>query len=274
MCSRCRELGVAALAALGLALAASAHARELVVCADPDNLPYSSAAGGGFENRIAQLVADEIGATLRYAWQPFRRGVVRKTLGARACDMLAGVPLGLDDVATTSAYYRSGYAFVQRRDGAAPIVSFDDARLRRARVGVQLVGDDMAATPAALALARRGIVDNVRGFPVYGAEPAAQRMVDAIDAGLLDVALIWGPQAGYFAQRARSPLAVTLAADDRAAEPQRFAIAIAVREDNPALRDELDRALGRARDRVRAVLAEYAVPQDDDPMRADEGAAR
>jgi len=251
MSSPCRE---AIVAAAVLILASPAIARELVVCADPNNMPYSREDGAGFENRIVQLVANEMGATVRYEWQPLRRGVVRKTLDAKACEVLAGVPIGLDMVTTTRPYYRSGFVFVYR-GGVASFESFDDARLRTSRVGVQLVGADMAATPAAFALARRGIYDKVLGFPVYGAQPAAQRMIEAIERGALDVAVVWGPQAGYFVKRAR--LAMSLAHDPTRLD---FAITMAVRKGDTALRDELDAVLARSLDRVRAILAEFNVP--------------
>lgn len=256
MSSPCRD---ALVAAVFVALSSTLCARELVVCADPDNLPYSSIDRRGFENRIAQLVADEMNVELRYQWQPLRRGVVRKTLDAHACDVLAGVPLGLEKVATTAPYYRSGFVFVYRRE-LPRFESFDDPRLRALKVGVQLVGADMAATPAALALARRGIVENVIGFPVYGAQPAAQRMIDALVSGELDLAVVWGPQVGYFVKRARVPLAMSLATGPREPEPLSFAIAMAVRQDDTALRHELDAALARSRDRIRAILAEFDVP--------------
>jgi mxaJ protein len=251
MSSRCRDLLLIVLLACP-----SLGARELVVCADPDDLPYSHAETGGFENRVARVVADEIGATLRIAWQPLRRGVVRKTLSAGACDALAGVPVGMEGVATTAPYYRSAYVVVQRRDGAAPITSFDDARLRDMIVGVQLVGADMAAAPPALALARRGIVANVRGYPVVASTPASQRMIDAVAAGTLDAAFVWGPQAGYYVQRASRPLTMTTVRDGG----EQFSIAMAVRKDDTALRDELDDALARAHERIAAVLREYGVP--------------
>jgi mxaJ protein len=254
MSSPCRKaLVVAAL----LIFASPSIARELVVCADPDNLPYSRKDGSGFENRIVQLVAKEMGATLRYEWQPLRRGVVRKTLTARACDVVAGVPIGLEMVTTTRPYYRSGFVFVYPRD-VASFESFDDPRLRMGRVGVQLVGADMAATPAALALAQRGIVDNVIGFPVYGAHPAAQRMIEALARGELDVAVVWGPQAGYFVKRARARLAMSLATDPARLD---FAIAMAVRGEDTTLRNELDAVLARSLDRIGAILAEFNVPK-------------
>lgn len=259
MSSRCLE-GLRRFAAtLWLCSAGGVGASDLVVCADPDLLPYSNAERNGFENRIVELVAEDLGDRVIYRWQPFRRGVVRKTLGAHVCDVLAGVPVGMKGVATTAAYYRSGYAFVSRRDLGAPIVSFADPRLRNASVGVQLIGADMAATPAALALARHGIVANVTGIPLYGVQPAAQRMIDAMDRGELDVVVAWGPQVGYFAARAKTPLVIALAAEDNES-PMTFAIAFAVREDDETLRDRLDRALVHVREQIDRTLAEFNVP--------------
>lgn len=261
MSSRCRDWRLRALVACLWALGTPAIARDLVVCADPDDLPYSKQDETGFENRIAQTLADALGAKLRYAWQPLRRGIVRKTLSAGRCDMLAGVPIGMEGVATTAPYYRSGYVFVYRRDGQAPFSSFDDPRLRAAKIGVELVGADMAATPGALSLAGRGIVTNVVGFPVYGANSAAERMAAALENGRIDIALAWGPQAGYFAKAVRHPpLAVTFAHEPAEPAPA-FAIGIGVRKDRTALRDELDRALVMKRDRIRAILTEFGVPQ-------------
>src|SRR3954468_24855540 len=138
MCSRFLSGAFAATLAL---LAFGAGARELRVCADPDNLPYSREDGSGFENRIAQVLAAGLAAELRYEWLPQIRGYVRKTMGEGLCDLFVGVPKGLDRVATTRPYYRSTYVFVSRRGESAPH-DFTDARLREVRVGVQLVGND------------------------------------------------------------------------------------------------------------------------------------
>jgi mxaJ protein len=242
-----------------LACSGAVAARDLMVCADPDNLPFSREDGSGFENRIAELIANDIGARLVYRWQPLRRGVVRKTLEAGICDMLAGVPADPAGVATTSAYYRSSYALVTRKDWGQPVSSFDDERMRTSRIGVPLVGADGAAVPPALALARHGIISNVTGFPVYGAVSVAQRMVDALADGRIDVAVLWGPQAGFYAQRAQVPVVVSLAPADTSG-PETFSIAIAVRADESGLRDEIDASLRRQRERIDAVLATFGVP--------------
>jgi quinoprotein dehydrogenase-associated probable ABC transporter substrate-binding protein len=236
-------------------------ARELRVCADPDNLPLSHEDGRGYENRIADVIAQEMGATLRFEWTPLRRGFVRKTLGAGLCDVVIGVPEDWERVTTTRAYYRSSYVFVDGR-AAAGVETLDDPRLAQLRIGVQLVGNDVAATPAGHALASRGHVDNVRGYTVYGDGSAAQRIVAAVADGALDAALVWGPQAGYFVARAGPGLDVRCVKDRRAADdlPLEFAIAIGVARGNTALRDELDAIVARRRADIDAILAEYHVP--------------
>ncbi|MFL6675596.1 MAG: substrate-binding domain-containing protein [Massilia sp.] len=268
MSSRFPELAaIALLAAAGGAAAADAP-RELRVCADPDNLPYSQRDGSGFENRIARLVADDMGAHLSYFWQEQRRGFVRKTMGAGECDLFIGVPAGFDKVLRTKPYYRSTYVAVYR-SGAQPFTSFDPAQLRQRRIGVQLIGNDLAASPPGHALTRAGATDNVTGFTVYGDGPAAQRMVDAIAAGRIDLALVWGPQAGYFAHRAAVPMTVVPAAAPAGLPvPFEYAIAMGVRKGDTALRDKLDEIMQRRRADIDAILAQYQVPRVDRPGQA------
>ena len=273
MSSRCRSLGIVALAvlaAIGVPIAGAATSPEssgaLRVCADPNNLPFSNARGEGFENRIAELLARELGVAVRYTWWAQRRGFVRNTLGAGACDVVIGVPAGWGPVLATRPYYRSTYVFAWRRADGPAVRSLDDPRLRAVRIGVQLVGADGANTPPAHALARRGIVDNVRGFTVYGdyAEAApAGRILDALAAGAIDVAVAWGPLAGWLA--ARSPVAIDVApvtpALDGPALPFSFAIAAGVRRGDTALRDRLDTALTARRVEIDAILDAYRVPR-------------
>jgi mxaJ protein len=278
MSSRCLE-PFAALLCAALVLCGSAHADDanaapvLRVCADPDNLPYSNLDESGFENRIARLVATELHMQLRYAWQPQRRGFVRKTLGAGLCDVFIGVPAGFDPVLTTRPYYRSGYVFVTRAD-TAPLESFDDPRLPRLAIGVQLIGDDLAATPPGYALARHGAVDRVVGYPIYGDGPAAARAIADLAHGRLDAALLWGPQAGYFAAHSAVPLRIAEAhppAD--VAMPFEFAIAMGVRKGNHALQQALDAVLARRGAEIAAILDDYRVPRRAGAAQAAAGAA-
>ena len=148
--------------------------------------------------------------------------------------------------------------------------SLDDKRLARATIGVQLIGDDFANTPPAHALTRRGIIDNVRGYPVYGDYrndgPSAD-IVRAVADGEIDVALVWGPLAGYFAPRQNQKLAMAPlpAEGDGPGLPFAFDIAMGVRKDNRGLRDLLDRWLDRHRAEIAAILAEYGVPAPTEP---------
>jgi len=260
-----------ALACLLAAFAAGAGAREPRVCADPDALPFSHRDGSGFENRIARIVADEMGAELRYEWLPFIRGFVRKTMGAGLCDVFIGVPKEFERVMTTRPYYRSSFAWIEG-PRARGIEALDDPLLATLKLGVQLVGNDMAATPPGHALARAGHVDNVRGFPVMGEGPATQRLVRAVADGELDAGLAWGPQAAWFAAHASRELEVRIAHPPAGLEghPFEFDIAMGVRRGDRALRDELDAILQKRRGAIDAILAEYHVPRTDAPS----GAAR
>ena len=262
---------VVILAAVGSVAAISPHLiasprPPLRVCADPNNLPFSNRAEEGFENRIVQLLARDLGMKVEYTWWAQRRGFVRNTLDAGACDLIAAVPAGFEPVATTAPYYRSTFVFVTRRD-SRPIDSFDDPRLRRLKVGVHLVGDDYANPPPVEALARRGIVRNVVGFTIYGdyrePDPPA-RLLEAVARGDVDVAVVWGPLGGYFARRHPS-LRATPVRDqsDGPGVPFAFSIAMGVRKGDPALAVRVNAALVRRRVEIARVLRDYGVPRLD-----------
>ena len=244
-----------------------AQARELRVCADPNNLPFSHRDGSGFENRIIELVARDLGATVRYTWWAQRRGMLRNTLNAGECDVVPGTASNLEGVATTRPYYRSSYVFVARGDGPwAEISSFDDPRLPRATIGVQLVGDDGANPPPAHALARRGMQANIRGYTVYGdygSDAPQKAIIEAVAHGDIDLAVAWGPTAGWFAKQSQVPLSLAAVAPwlDGPQWPMAFDISMAVRKDDRELRRELDRALERHGQQIARILDEAGVPR-------------
>jgi mxaJ protein len=177
------------------------------------------------------------------------------------------VPHRFDLALTTTPYYRSAFAFVTRADRQLDIRSFDDPGLKWLKIGIQVVGEDGANPPPAYALAARGIVDNVVGFSVYGdyAQPnPPARLIDAVTNGEVDVAVAWGPLAGYFAKRANIPLTVTPVADARDSAtglPMAFDISMGVKKGNAALRDELNTVLARRLHDVERILNEYGVPR-------------
>jgi mxaJ protein len=200
-----------------------------------------------------------------YTWWAQRRGFIRNTLGAGACDLVPGVPARFDAVATTAPYYRSTYVFVTRRNLVPAIEWFDDPRLRQLKVGVHLIGDDYANPPPVSALARRGIVRNVAGYTIYGdyREPnPPARLIEAVARGDVDVAIVWGPLGGYFVRSSDVPLRATPVRrpDDGPGVPFTFAIAMGARHEDTALVRTVGAVLQRRRADVRRILEQYGVP--------------
>ena len=251
-------------ACVGVAAAAEPQ-RVLAVCADPSNLPFSNERGEGFENRIAAVLADELHASVRYTWNLQRRSFLRRTLKAGACDVVIGVPAGLQGVSPSRPYYQSSYAFVSLRHSAAPVTDFDDPALRQLRIGLPAVGAEGANTPAASALARRGLTDRVVGFSMWGEEsdetPQAH-IVDAVASGEIDLAIVWGPVAGYFAQRHGDRLTVTPVLSDpmQPTAAFQFEMSLAVRPGEDGLLRELQQALDRRQPEIQTILQTYGVP--------------
>lgn len=266
--SRCAARWVMALAAAtapAMVAAAADAGRELAVCADPSNLPYSNERLEGFENRIAGLIASDLDATLRYTWNMQRRSFLRRTLHSGACDLVVGLPVGLQGVAQTRPYYASSYVFVTRRERGLRLSGFDDPLLRDLTIGLQAVGADGANPPPASALARRGIVNRIVGFPMWGeaSEESPQgRIIDAVASGEIDLAIVWGPFAGYFARRHGDTLAVRQVEGDpqQPALPFRYEMSLAVRRGDDAFLNELQRVLDRRQPEIQAILKEYGIP--------------
>jgi mxaJ protein len=260
-----RSRSVALAVALACAFAPAAHAdtRVLRVCADPGNLPYSNRDRAGFENAIVDVVARALDANVDYVWWSQQRGFARKTLGAGTCDLWPGVATAVTTMETTAPYYRSTYVFVTRRADQLDISSFDDPRLRTLRVAVQMIGNDATNTPPAHALARRGITSNVRGFMVYGAEgnEGPSPIMQAVEDKAVDIAIVWGPAAGWFAKQSTTPLALkpTPASDDKL--PMTFDVSMGVKKGNDALKTEIEHALAKQRDSIDGILDDFGVPR-------------
>ena len=261
-----RALIVGAVAVIASAVLPAHTAPAYRVCADPNNLPFSNEHRQGFENRLAEMIAADAGTSVAYTWWPQRRGFVRNTVDSGACDVIMGVPAGLDRVETTRPYYRSTYVFVAPRQRHLGLRSFDDPRLRALKIGVQMIGDDFANTPPAHALTSRGYIDNIVGYSVFGdysqPNPPA-RIVEAVARGDVDAAVVWGPLAGYFAARQRVPLDVTAVSPeaDSAARPFVFDISMAVRRGDHARRAALDAFIARHEAAIDRLLDQYDVPR-------------
>jgi mxaJ protein len=235
----------------------------LRVCADPNNLPFSNAKEQGFENKIASLLSGTLHETLSYTWWVERDNLATNTLDANRCDILLGVPAGFEMVTTTKPYYKSIYVFVYRQDRQLHLQSLYDPMLERLHIGVHVLGDGFS--PPEVVLARRGIRSNVTGYSMlgsYGQESPPARLIEAVEKKDVDVAIVWGPLGGYFAQHQPAPLVVVPVSPDHFGQvPFSYDIAMAVRTGNVALRDRLNQVLTSKANEIRAILVSYGVPE-------------
>ncbi len=254
--------------ALALVFAGTSRARDLKVCADPDNLPFSNTKQQGFENRIAELIAADLHAKLQYVWQRMGRGFVREYINKGECDLLVGIPTQYRPMLTTAPYYRSTYVFVTRRDHGVKPASLNDPALHQMKIGVQALEEEY--TPPATALARRGMQSEIVGFDIID---EADSIVRAVADGKVDTAIVWGPQAGYFARDFGNRLELTPVTPevDPPGLPLTFSISMGVRKGNTALRDELDSELQRRQADIQRILRDYGIPQLELAPRAQIG---
>jgi quinoprotein dehydrogenase-associated probable ABC transporter substrate-binding protein/PQQ-dependent catabolism-associated CXXCW motif protein len=229
----------------------------LRVCADANNLPFSNDRGEGFENKIAELVAERLGVPVRYTWHPETVGFVRNTLRAYLCDVVMGVGSGSELLQNTNPYYRSTYVLAHRTEDGERFADLASPAMKDARIGV------IAGTPPANILAEQGLLDQTRSYHLmvdtrfYG--PGRDMMAD-LAAGEIDVALIWGPIAGYWAGRQTEPITLVPLHSDRLGRPLDFRISMGIRPNEPNWKDQLNGLIRELQPEITAILERYGVP--------------
>ena len=233
-----------------------AETKELRVCGDPDNLPFSNKKREGFENKIAEVIAKEVGAELTYYWWPHQRGLIRNTLRAGQCDVLISVPQGWEPVLWTRPYYRSGYVIVYPKAKGHKITSLDDPVLKQLKIGVYV------NSPPSKTLAEKGIVKNMVGYnPLDYQQDRPGKIIEDLIAGEIDVAVVWGPVAGYYAKKLNaSRLDIVPLQDGDPGNPFSFEFSMGVREGNKALKAQLEEALSKRQAEIQKILEDYGVP--------------
>ena len=238
---------------------------DLRVCADPFDLPFSNDQEQGFENKIAHVVAQDLNARVVNYWWPSRRGVLRNSILGGFCDVMIQAPVGLDPVATTKPYYRSTYYFVYRANHGLQVRSLDDTILKHLKIGVNIIGYDYTNTPPAHALGARGIVGLVGFGNFLNPDPKADHpddIIRAVASNSIDLAIVWGPLAGYWVKRQPVPLTMAALPDSDAVSgmPFAFSMAMGVRHRDKELKARLDSVIDRRRGEITAILQEYSVP--------------
>jgi mxaJ protein len=259
------------LAGAGLTVASPAHAQRpaprdpgiVRVCADPDNMPSSNDKNEGYENKIAELIAKELNAKLTYVWYPTRRGYFR-ILNGMYCDLAVEAPAGLDMAGVTQPYFRSGYVFVTRQgSGLEDLKSLADPRLKKLKIGVNTFTSDAENSPPAMALSHYGVVGNLTGYNTFYSDMTRpEDIIKGVANKDIDVAIAWGPLAGYFAKQSAVPMVLTPlpARDSLSGQPFQYSIGIAVRRRDKEFRDSLQAVLERRRPEIDAILKQYNVP--------------
>jgi len=233
------------------------------VCADPDNMPSSNEKSEGFENKIAELIAKELNAKLTYVWYPTRRGYFR-VLNGMYCDMAVEAPAGLDMAGVTKPYFRSGYVFVSRQgSGLEDITSLADPRLKKLKIGINTYTSDAENSPPAMALSHYGVVGNLTGYNTFFSDQARpEDIIKGVANKDVDIAIAWGPLAGYFAKQSAVPLVLTpLPPRDSLSDlPFQYNMGIAVRRRDKEFKDSLQAVLTRRRPEIDAILKQYNIP--------------
>lgn len=236
---------------------ASTQSKSLRVCGDPDNLPYSNEKLEGFENKIAAVIASDLGAVPTYAWWPHQRGLVKNTIDAGTCDVIFGVPEGLDPVLWTKPYYHSAYVMAYRKGGGYHLTSLDAPELKRLKIGVY------TNTPVEESLARRGLLDNLTSYSLFfdpiGDRDRPVKLLDDLIAGTVDVAMPWGPLAGYYAKKLNAPIEI-VPLQDEPGVPLSFGISMGVKKGNRELKSQLEASIDRRQADIHSILEEYGVP--------------
>ncbi len=234
---------------------------KLRVCADPSNLPFSDKAGEGFENRIAQLLASKLGVPLTYTWYPQTTGFVRNTLNAGACDVVIGIPTPSSLMQNTNPYFRSSYALVQRADANPKITSLHDPALADRKIGA------VAGTPPVTLLAQQGLLAHLKPYQLVvdtRFDSPGRQMVEDVAAKVIDVAIAWGPIAGYWARQQKEPVEVTPLVGEEKGLHLDFRMSMGLRRGEPDWKRTLNEFLAANDDQIQAILLDYGIPLIDD----------
>ena len=238
-------------------------AKVLRVCADPNNLPFSNEKGEGFENKIAEYLAKKINKELAYAFYPGATGFVRNTLNAHLCDVILGIPQGNDLVQPTNPYYRTTYAIVTRAGSDLEGLStLDDPRLKSKQHRIGLV----ANTPPGNILAKEGLMSAVKPYPLMvdtRFDSSSATMIRDLEAGDIDVALLWGPIAGYYVKNAKTKLNL-IPIQETAGTRMAFRVAFGVRHSDQIWKRDLNQFISQNKSELEKILIDYGVPLIDE----------
>jgi quinoprotein dehydrogenase-associated probable ABC transporter substrate-binding protein len=247
--------------------------KVLRVCADPRNMPFSNEKGEGFENKLAELFAQKLQKKLDYAYYPGATGFVRNTLGAHRCDVIMGFPQGDDLAQGTNPYYRTAYALIAKPgSGLEDVATLEDARLKGKHIGI------VAGTPPATYLAVNGLMPTAKPYPLMidtRVDSSAEAMIHDLTEGSIEIGVLWGPMAGFYAKKANPPLHVTALVKEKAGPKLVYRIAMGVRPSDQNWKRELNRLIRENQAAINKILLDFGVPlldENDQPITVETAA--
>ena len=244
------------------------------VCADPNNMPFSTEKGDGFENKLAELLAAKLGKGLSYSWYPQATGFVRNTLAAHKCDVIMGIPQGDDLVQVTNPYYRTAYALVFKQGhGLEGVDTLGDPRLKGKRIGV------VAGTPPGNNMAANGLMADAKPNPLVidtRVDSSAVAMMHDLAAGDIDAGVLWGPMAGYYARQSTPAVTVVPLVKETAGPRLAYRIAMGVRYTDQEWKRQLNRTIQDNQGAISRLLLSFGVPLlgEDDRLITEDSIAK
>ncbi len=262
-----RQVGLALTFMFCFVVSAYAQTSDLVdrtslrVCADPANLPFSNKEEKGFENKIAELIAGELGVKVRYTWFPQSIGFIRQTLDKKKCDIIIGYVSAHELVLNSNPYYKTSYVLIHRKGELKGFKNLNDPRLKDKKIGV------IAGTPPVTILALNDMLDNIKSYHRMVDRryfSPAEQMIDEIAKGELDVGLLWGPIGGYFAKKASKPLTIAPLVNETKGGRMAYRITFAVRRGEKVWKRQLNRIIRRKQDEINKILLDYGIPLIDE----------
>ena len=234
---------------------------EFKVCADPNNLPFSNQKMEGFENKIAEVLAEDLGKDLSYQFWFDRFGFIRNTLKAQRCDVLIGTGTAVDMVKTSKPYYRSGHVWIYRKDSGYNIKDWDSPDLRKGIIGI------VDKSPVAQSLNANDLMANAKPYRLMrDLTKSPGQLVDHLVEKKIDVAIMWGPIGGYYAKNASVPMEVVLIPEfegEKLSGKTYWNISAAVRHGEGDRLKMIEGALERQKDKILKILDDYGIPHTE-----------
>lgn len=231
---------------------------EFKVCSDPDNMPYSNIRGEGFEDKIAEVIAKDLGKKLTYAYAYNRQGFLRNTINAGRCDVIIGTTSDFDGLRTTTPYYRSGHVFVWRKDSNFKITDWDSPDLRKGVIGI------VDKSPATVPLNDHNLMANAKPYRLQrDLNLPTSFLIDDLAKGEIDVAVMWGPIAGYYMKQSKVPMDMAFVPEYNKVSLQGkeyWNISMGVRMKDKERLKPINEAIARNKDKIAQILADYGIP--------------